>query len=247
MAVRRCFALGVLASALYRVSLKGNSNVSPLVSDLMAGTRKMFTLDSPAGIDQDQVVATALAYFRRRGYGATTEFELCDALGVTPAVLAKNFGGRHGILIRTLEIYAAGQMAALESELAESESPWKWITAVVVFEDGRLPLDISGCYLSVIASSLSGVDSEVRALSRATYAKITEVFARALTEARDLGELRPGVDIEEAALVMLTTMQGIEFLRRASLDRAFSHANTAVIAALTTAYANQKRDGVAAV
>ena len=223
------------------------TSMSPRVADLTASTRKILNPGSAAEIDYDQVIAAAADQFRRRGYRTTTEAALCEATGLTPSVLAVTFGGRRGLLIRTLEVYCAGQLAALETELAASESPWKWITAVVVFEDGRLPLDISGCYLSVAASSLSDLDSEVRSLSRRTFAQITRLFARALVEARDRGELRTDVDIEEAALVMLTTMQGIEFLRRASLDRALSHATTSVIAALTSAYANQDSGGDTAV
>ncbi|MET4705273.1 TetR family transcriptional regulator [Frigoribacterium sp. UYMn621] len=217
--------------------------MSPSVPDLIASTRKIFKPGSAAEVDHDRVCEAAAEQFRRRGYRATTEAALCEATGLSPSVLAATFGGRRGLLIRTLEVYCAGQLAALETELAACESPWKWITSVVVFEDGRLLLDTSGCYLSVAASSLGDLDPEVRALSRRTFAQITRLFARALAEARDRGELRPQVDIEEAALVMLTTMQGIEFLRRASLDRAFSHATTSVIAALTSAYANQDFGG----
>ena len=218
--------------------------MSSLVADLIANTRKMLYPNSAAAINNDQVVAAASALFRRRGYSATTEDESCDATGVSPPVLKEKFGARHGLLIRTLQVYAAGQLAALESGLAASESPWKWVTSAVVFDDGRLPLDISGCYLAATTSSLSEWDFEVRELSRTSYAKIAEVFARALLEARDRDELRADVDIEDAALVLLTAMQGIEFLRRASLDRVHTHATASIITALTIAYAKQDSDTI---
>lgn len=218
--------------------------MSLLVASPIANIRKMLCPNSVAAIDKDQVIAAASAQFRRRGYGATTEAELCDATGVTPSVLKEKFGGRQGLLIRTLQVYVAGQLAALESGLAASESPWKWVTSAVVFDDGRLPLDISGCYLAAAAASLSDRDFAVRELSRTTYAKIAEVFARALLEARNRGELRADVDIEDAALVFLVAMQGIEFLRRACLDRAHTHATTSIITALTSAYANQDSDSI---
>jgi TetR/AcrR family transcriptional regulator, transcriptional repressor for nem operon len=95
-----------------------------------------------------------------------------------------------------------------------------------------------GCFLALSTSALSQRDPQVHKAARDTYEFILDLFTSALQEARELGEIRADVNVDDAALAMLTAMQGIEFLRKSGIDdEAGDRAKRSTVATLTAAFA----------
>ncbi len=193
----------------------------------------------PRKFDEDAVLAAAREQFWHHGYEGTSVAELCDATGVASQSLYGAFGSKHDLFVRTLDDYCERQMAGLADSEEQAERPWRWLMAAVTFDDGgRLGLTLDGCYLSGSAAALARLDDDVHDASRRTYERILRVFGEALVRARAAGELQPDLDLDEVALALVTTMQGIEFLRKSGLaDAQFERAKTGAVATLTRAYA----------
>jgi hypothetical protein len=104
-----------------------------------------------------------------------------------------------GAFIRTLEDYCSSQTAGLAESRGAGESPWRWALSAVAFEDGgRLDLKPVGCFLALSTSALSQRDPQVHKAARDTYEFILDLFTSALQEARELGEIRADVNVDEA-------------------------------------------------
>lgn len=192
----------------------------------------------PRKFDEGTVVTTARQQFWHNGYEATSMTELCEATGVASQSLYGAFGSKHDLFVRTLDDYCTRQIAGLKVSQEAATAPWDWLMAAVTFEDGgRLGLTRDGCYLSDSAAALARLDDDVRDASRRTFGQILRVFATALTRAKAQGGLRADVDVDQAALALLTAMQGIEFLRKSGLDdEHFEKAKTSTVTALTRAF-----------
>jgi TetR/AcrR family transcriptional regulator, transcriptional repressor for nem operon len=197
----------------------------------------------PRKFDEGEVLLAARQQFWHQGYEATSMADLVKATGIASQSLYGAFGSKHDLFVRTLTDYCTSQVAGLAASEAANEraatSAWAWLMAAVTFDDGgRLGLGEDGCYLSGSAVALARLDADVQDAARTTYDGILEIFRLALARARDIGELQAGVDVDQAAYALLTAMQGIEFLRKASLaEDEFDQAKSAAVATLTRAYA----------
>lgn len=193
----------------------------------------------PRKFDERTVLTAARQQFWHHGYEATSMAELCEATGVASQSLYGAFGSKHDLFVRTLDDYCTRQVAGLEASQHSPIDAWQWLMDAVTFDDdGRLGLTLDGCYLSGSAAALARVDDDVHDASRRTYEQILQIFVTTLERTKRDGTLRADADIDETALAFLTTMQGIEFLRKSGLkDEQFDKAKSAAIATLNRAYA----------
>jgi AcrR family transcriptional regulator len=201
----------------------------------------------PRKFDEKTVLAAAREQFWHRGYHGTSMADLCAATGVASQSLYGAFGSKHGIFVRTLEDYCAAQIDGLVASESAATSPWAWLMAAVTFEDGgRLEFGQDGCYLAGSAVALARLDEDVKDAACRIYRDILAAFGVALHRAREAGELRPDVEIDQVALALLTAMQGIEFLSKSGLPKAqCAQAKSATVATLTRAYAVTEPTGAA--
>ncbi|NMO55347.1 TetR/AcrR family transcriptional regulator [Actinoplanes sp. TBRC 11911] len=192
----------------------------------------------PRKFDEDEVVAAARERFWATGYDGTSMSDLVEATGVASQSLYGAFGSKHGLFMRTLHAYCTGQIAGLTAAAEKMQSPWQTALAAVTFDEGGRPeLTPEGCFLSSSAVTMSRRDHAVRELWEQTYDDVLRVFVHLLRRARDLGEIRPDVNIDDAAVAMIVAMQGIEFLRKSGAsDEIYATAKRATTATLTAAY-----------
>jgi TetR/AcrR family transcriptional repressor of nem operon len=193
----------------------------------------------PRKFHEDEVVTAARDRFRATGYDGTSMSDLVDATGVASQSLYGAFGSKHGLFMRALDGYCASQVTALTATAEMAKSPWETALAAVTFDEGGRPeLTEEGCFLSSSAATLSRRDDAVREAWGRAYADLHEFFVSLLRRARVLGEVRPEVNVEDAAVAMIVAMQGIEFLRKSGAgEDIFTAAKRSTTAALTAAYA----------
>ncbi|MEW2545108.1 TetR/AcrR family transcriptional regulator [Streptomyces sp. NPDC047002] len=194
----------------------------------------------PRKFAEDDVLRDVREQFWRTGYDGTSMQDLCAATGLGSQSLYGAFGGKHELFVRALGTYCDAQVEGLGSGLARHEDPWDALMAAVVFDasDGRLPLGPDGCFLASSVAALARRDDSVRTLSERTYRAITGLLRAELARAGRTGRLKAGVDLDEAALALLTAMQGIEFLSKSGLEaRTLAAARASTVAMLTAAYA----------
>ncbi len=193
----------------------------------------------PRAFDEKAAIGAARQQFWRHGYDGTSMAALCEATGMGSQSIYGAFGSKHGLFLRTLEDYCSSQVEGLTASEDTATSGWAWLMAAVTFDDGgRLGLGEDGCYLSGSTVARARLDEDVQKASKRTYGRILRTFKTALRRAHEDGELREDVDLDDAALALLTAMQGIEFLRKSGIDRRqFAKAKAAAVDTLTRAYA----------
>jgi AcrR family transcriptional regulator len=193
----------------------------------------------PRKFHEDEVVTAARERFRATGYDGTSMSDLVDATGVASQSLYGAFGSKHGLFVRALDSYCASQGTGLAAVAETTETPWQTALAAVTFDEGGRPeLTAEGCFLSSSTAALSRRDDAVREAWGRAYADLHEFFVSLLRRARILGEVRPEVIVEDAAVAMIVAMQGIEFLRKSGAgEDVFASAKRSTTAALTAAYA----------
>jgi TetR/AcrR family transcriptional repressor of nem operon len=193
----------------------------------------------PRKFDEDDVVTAARERFWATGYDGTSMSDLVEATGLASQSLYGAFGSKHGLFMHALRGYCTGQVAGLAAAAEKLESPWQTALAAVTFDEGGRPdLTSDGCFLSSSAVALSRRDDDVRKVWERTYIDVREVFVDLLRRARERGEIRPEVNIDDAAVAMIVAMQGIEFLRKSgAADEIYATAKRSTTAVLTAAYA----------
>jgi AcrR family transcriptional regulator len=154
-----------------------------------------------------RVTEAAGALFLDRGYAATSVADISDLAGVSPQMIYAAFGGKAGVLGRVVDVSAGGDE---EEEVLLRERPESLAVESMVEPAARLramarrSADLNqrvGPILAVVDSA-SGADESVGELrERLDEAMRTDSLAVAR---RALGDLRPGLTVQEVADVLRT-------------------------------------------
>ncbi|KXF55546.1 hypothetical protein AXA44_37065 [Rhodococcus sp. SC4] len=192
----------------------------------------------PRKFDEQGVLLAAREQFWRNGYDGTSVHDLGKATGLGNQSIYGAFGNKRALFLRVLEDYCTAQVAGLGSSLSTSEDPWQSLLDAVTFEDsGRMSLTEEGCLLANCTAALSRRDETVQQHSVDTYSKIRDLFATQVVRAQNFRLLDDAIDPENAALSLLTVMQGIEFMSKSGIDREeLERVKAAAIELLVRAY-----------
>jgi TetR/AcrR family transcriptional repressor of nem operon len=120
----------------------------------------------------DTATDAAVELFWRRGYGATSVRELCDAMGVKPGSFYAAFGSKQACFRAALDRYLVGQGVPRE---AGPEAVRAWLRAIVMpTRRGK------GCLLINTAVEGPTLEPEIRTLVGERLAAMERFFARCL-------------------------------------------------------------------
>jgi TetR/AcrR family transcriptional regulator, transcriptional repressor for nem operon len=175
----------------------------------------------PRQFDEKQVVQQAMALFWIKGYASTSTRDLGAALDLRPSSLYASFGDKHALFLRSLDLYAATETAAVMTLLAV-DAPARqvlrdWLVATVdslhCDESGR------GCLMVNAAAELGACDGEVASRVNDAFGGIRAAVLAVLRRGVDDGELDPELNVEQAASSLTTTMIGLRTQGRSRVDR----------------------------
>jgi len=189
----------------------------------------------PREFDEDEVLQGALHTFWRLGYEATSMTELMEATGLAKGSLYKAFGDKRSLFLRALDYYlergrdqhrhtiaeAATVRAGLEASLA---------CAVTTACDPEK----KGCFGVNCIIELAPHDAEVRARLEASQHKLASLYADALSRGIARAEFRKDVDPKVAAGLLLTVVNGLQVMGKASLPTRSAEAQVALLLASLT-------------
>jgi TetR/AcrR family transcriptional regulator, transcriptional repressor for nem operon len=152
--------------------------------------------------------------FWRRGYSATSIDDLVREVGVNRASLYKTFGDKHALFVTALEHYSAKHLNALKEMLHAPPRATNGLRNVVdAF--ARISSDKGGtigCLLGAATLELLPHDRQVTRIVSRCFAARRREFTRALTRARDQGDLADAVDISATAAYLVTYLQGMRMM-----------------------------------
>lgn len=173
--------------------------------------------------DPDAALQSALELFWRRGYEATSMADLVEELGIGRASLYATFGNKHDLYLKSLERYAESQNPRLLAELSQPGPALPAVRAVVrrfgaeaASETARL----NGCFITNTAAELGPHDEAATRRVERSWEHMETLLHSALVRAQAQGELPEDRDPLALARMLLTLMQGLRVVGKASKDPA---------------------------
>lgn len=174
----------------------------------------------PREVDLDVAVERAMQLFWDRGYEATSTRDLVAATGMGQGSLYHAFGSKHEIFEAALDRYVEAQARGLVAALKDADPVRPAIAAVLdALVDSDLDGDgCRGCLMVNSAAELGATDAIVREKVTSAYVVTETALREALERGRSTGELEDGPEPAALARFLMTTINGLRVVAKASPD-----------------------------
>ena len=166
--------------------------------------------------DRDKAVESALATFRKNGFGATTTDDLRLAMGIGRQSFYDTFKGKREIYLESLRKYNSDRVLGFFEIFRKSGSPLKALEGMLTSISIESPKDRTLACLGVSSICEFGAsDAEVSSINDATASSIKSVLGKLILEAKNKKEIRSSLDPKETALYLLSVFSGMRVSARA--------------------------------
>lgn len=169
-----------------------------------AGARRRTHDASAAEITRGYVLKAAARLFRDQGYVATTLRQIADAAGIQAGSIYYHFRSKDEILAEILDVGIDKVRQSVEEEVARlppnSTARHKIGAAIVGHLRGLLE---HGDFTSASIRTYGQLPAELKRSNQARRTGYSRFWDELLAEAASRGELRKGVDLHVARLVIL--------------------------------------------
>ena len=175
----------------------------------------------PREFDLNDTLERAMQVFWAKGYEATSLDDLCTSTGLGRSSLYAAFGDKQGLYLSALERYESAAVARITTTLSNSKSPLDGIVAFIdrIIDDILAGPGRRGCFIGNCAAELARQDRTVAAHVRQSIERVQNTFRDALVQARDAGQLGKNVDIDALAAFLMSSIQGLRLVGKATPDR----------------------------
>jgi len=165
---------------------------------------------------RDKAVESALATFRKNGFGATTTDDLRLAMGIGRQSFYDTFKGKREIYLEALRKYNSDRVLGFFEIFRKSGSPLKALEGMLTSISIESPKDRTLACLGVSSICEFGAsDAEVSSINDATASSIKSVLGKLILEAKNKREIRSSLDPKETALYLLSVFSGMRVSARA--------------------------------
>jgi TetR/AcrR family transcriptional regulator, transcriptional repressor for nem operon len=190
--------------------------------------------------DPEGVLKDALAAFWQHGFERTNMPELLDSMGVGRASFYNAFGSKRAVFLRILDLYFETVRSHLEGLIARADDRPQ---AVALLVDGILDVAKSseanatgwrGCLIGNTALELGADDPEIVEHLRKGVETLRALSRKAIALPSTSGVKRSEREIDQAALQLVASVQGLLVLAKSGLSAAdIKTARAAIVAAIT--------------
>ncbi|MEN3347879.1 MAG: TetR/AcrR family transcriptional regulator, transcriptional repressor for nem operon [Bradyrhizobium sp.] len=167
--------------------------------------------------DEDEVIATALDVFWRKGLHDATMQDLAAATGVQRGSLYNAYGDKEAIFLRAFDHYAEQFLEAAGNALREGDAASglrNFFDMIIVnMTDGSPP---RGCLTTRTALDAAISTAEVRQRVRDVLTRLEQLVARTISTAP---RQRSTADANRLARVIVTFTRGLAVMERAGYSR----------------------------
>ena len=167
--------------------------------------------------DRDKAVESALATFRKNGFGATTTDDLRLAMGIGRQSFYDTFKGKREIYLEALRKYNSDRVLGFFEIFRKSGSPLKALEGMLTSISIESPKDRTTLACLGVSSicEFGASDAEVSSINDATASSIKSVLGKLILEAKNKKEIRSSLDPKETALYLLSVFSGMRVSARA--------------------------------
>jgi TetR/AcrR family transcriptional repressor of nem operon len=164
----------------------------------------------PKSFDPDTVLTKAMGVFWEKGYDAASISDLTAAMGINRFSLYDTFGDKHDLYLKALDSYndcVVEPFVKKINEICTIDDLDAHFSMIIDFQHSNK----SGacCMMHKAAVTQSAVDDETKQRVECVRNRIHSAFCSALERIKDAGELRPDVNISDAAWILKISQAGL--------------------------------------
>ena len=176
--------------------------------------RQGTALARPREFDEGAALDAAMQRFWAVGYAATSVRDLGEAMGLGPASIYNAFGDKRSLFVQCLDRYLDGNMRERIMRLEQGLPPRQAIEAFLREIVERSLESRLGCMLANAALEIAPHDADIAAVVEARMGELEDFFRRCVTAGCRDGTITAGIDADDAARLLLTTVMGLRLLAR---------------------------------
>ena len=195
----------------------------------------MGAIGRPRGFDREAALEAAMFLFWRKGFGATSMNDLCDAMGVGSPSLYAAFGSKEALYLEAVEHYVRTQGPPVWDKLAEGATARAGVENLLIAGTESLPKSRAtpaGCMAMLAAVGDEWPAAIARVVKKVRLEMLGMLRSR-LETAVAKGELPASTDIDGLSRFYLSAFQGMAIQAR---DGATQAELSAVAAAAMAAW-----------
>jgi len=194
--------------------------------------------------DPDLALDRAVELFWRQGYDGTSTQDLVDHLGISRSSLYATFGDKDRLFQKALVRYCESEAGPRHALLSAPGSVLDALRALLLglADAPTIYPDRRGCLVVNAAMERIPADPATTAAVGAQLARLEEALYAALRRGQEAGEIDRVRDARALARFLVSVVQGMRVLGKASTDRsALSDTVEVAIAAVAAEHARPPR------
>lgn len=169
-----------------------------------ASARRRSQDENAAVLTREQVLKAAAKLFRNQGYVATTLRQIADAAGIQAGSIYYHFRSKDEILAEILDVGIDKVRKSVEDELSKLPSGASARQKIAAAIEGHLRgLLEHGDFTSASIRTYGQLPQKLKSSNQARRNQYSRFWDKLLAEAAERGEVRKGVDLHIARLVIL--------------------------------------------
>jgi len=170
----------------------------------------------PKEFDRGKAIESALATFRKNGFGATTTDDLRLAMGIGRQSFYDTFKGKREIYLEALRKYNSDRVFGYFEIFRQSGSPLKALEGMLTSISVESSKDRALSCLGVSSiCEFGSSDAEVCSINGAAASSLNSALEKLILEAKNKKEVRSSLDSKAAARYLLSVTTGIRVSARA--------------------------------
>ncbi len=168
----------------------------------------------PKEFDPTQVLDKAVELWWYKGYEGTSVQDLTHHLGIGRGSLYDTYGDKHSLYLAALDRYSELQKAQFAILLEQSASIREFLAQAFeqLIAAARTDPQCRGCFITNATTEMAGLDPDVAQRVAANRDQLIAVFATALAQAQQHGEIAARHQPEALAAFFFSVFQGLQVL-----------------------------------
>jgi TetR/AcrR family transcriptional regulator, transcriptional repressor for nem operon len=160
--------------------------------------------------NRDKALDSALATFRKNGFGATTTDDLRLAMGIGRQSFYDTFKGKRETYLEALRKYNSDRVHGYFEIFRQSGSPLKALEGMLTSISVESPKDRALSCLGVSSiCEFGSSDAEISSINGAAASSIKSVLEKLILEAKKKKEIRSSLDPKKTAFYLLSVSSGM--------------------------------------
>jgi len=166
--------------------------------------------------NRDKALDSALATFRKNGFGATTTDDLRLAMGIGRQSFYDTFKRKRETYLEALRKYNSDRVHGYFEIFRQSGSPLKALEGMLTSISVESPKDRALSCLGVSSiCEFGSSDAEISSINGAAASSIKSVLEKLILEAKNKKEIRSSLDPKKTAFYLLSVSSGMRVSARA--------------------------------